>query len=166
MQKSKCLALLSITWRALGSKGSTRLRGLWGKVPKTLHEVFHQVLQKLSVGARLRLHRRGPIATSGPDDTVGARSGPDCAVGARLSRALYHLSWHRLVLLDTVVRPHPEESRRLGLVRARLHHGTIEPWSGHDCAVGPRSGPNCTVGPRSGPDCAVGPRSGRDCAVT
>ena len=63
----------------------------------------------------------------------------------------------------------------LGLVGARLHHGTIAPRSGPDCAVWPRSGPDCTVGPRSGPDCAVGPRSGPDrapiapsgdCAVT
>ena len=53
----------------------------------------------------------------------------------------------------------------LGLVGARLHHGTHRAPVGPDCAVGPRSGPDCTVGPRSGPDCTVGPRSGPDCAV-
>ena len=36
LQQSKCLALLSITWWALASKSSTRLRRLWGKVLQKL----------------------------------------------------------------------------------------------------------------------------------
>ena len=112
VQQSKCLALLSITWWALGSKA--RLRGLWGKVPKTLHEVFSRFCK--SYGAALRkgsskvFHegstKKGfvspgaPIAPSGPDQTP-LRQAPSTVP-----------IWRRLVLLDTVVRPHPQESRR------------------------------------------------------
>ena len=48
VQQSKCLALLSISWWALGSKNSTRLQGLSGT-------------------SRARLHRWGPI---GPDCAI------------------------------------------------------------------------------------------------
>ena len=52
VQQSTCLALLSITWWALGSKNSTRLRGLWGKVSKMLLEVSTTFCK--SYGAALR----------------------------------------------------------------------------------------------------------------
>ena len=159
------------------------LLGLRGR-SKNAPRGFHQVLQKLwgfqqsFALSSMRFPCRGPIAPSGPDCTVrvGARSGPDCAVGPRLSRAPSTVpSWYRLVLLDTVVRPHPKVELLygwLGLVGARLHRRTTRApvgarlhRRGPDCTVGPRSGLDCTVGPRSGPDCAVGPRSGPDCTA-
>ena len=106
------------------------------------------------IGARL--HRRGPIAPSGPDRP---RLRIRVPIGARLSWAPSTVpSWHRLVLLDT-------GKPALSYNMLGLRRGTIAPRSGPDCTVGPRSGPDCTVGPRSGPDCTVGPRSGSDCTV-
>ena len=52
----------------------------------------------------------------------------------------------------------------LGLVGARLHHGTIGPPVGARLRRRAPMGPDCAVGRQLGPDCAVGPR--RDCAVT
>ena len=40
------------TWWALGSKRSTRLRGLRGKVPKTLHEVSTRFCKSYGVALR------------------------------------------------------------------------------------------------------------------
>ena len=68
----------------------------------------------------------------------------------------------------------------LGLVGARLHHGThrapvgaplrrrapLEPRLHRRAPIGPQLHCRAPIGPRSGPDCAIGPRSGRDCAVT
>ena len=51
---------------------------------------------------------RGPIAPSRPDCTVGPRL-RHCSPMRPLSTVP---SWRRLVLLDTVVRPHPKENRR------------------------------------------------------
>ena len=104
----------------------------------------------------------------GPDCTVGARSGPIAPSGPDRGRTqsgrvnCTKLAWPSFAGYK---KPALSYNMWLGLVGAHLHHGTIGPPVGPDCAVGPRSGPDCTVGPRSGPDCAVGPRSGPDCAV-
>ena len=80
MQQSKFLALLSITWWALGCKNSTRLRGL-------SLQGFYQVLQKLCGSPEERFKQsftlnftrvlRGWFARF-----TGPMSGPDCTVGA------------------------------------------------------------------------------------
>ena len=85
VQQSTRLALLSITWWALGSKNSTRLRGLWGKVPKTLPPGSPKAMGSFTLSST-RFHEdglrgspgpgRGPVAPSGPDCTAGARSAP------------------------------------------------------------------------------------------
>ena len=132
VQQSKCLALLSITWWALGSKSSTRLRGLWRKVPKALREVSNcQVLQKLwgSPEERFqqsftlswtrirqgrlarftgpRLHRRGLMVS---DRARIAPSGPDR--GSAQLGPVNCTKLASLVFLGTAVRPHVKESRR------------------------------------------------------
>ena len=87
VQQSTCL--LSITRWALGSKNSTRLRGLWSKVAKTLHEV--STMQKLWGSPEERFQQSFTLSlTRVPRGRfarfTGPRSGPDCtaiAVGAR-----------------------------------------------------------------------------------
>ena len=86
VQQSKCLALLSITWWALGSRNA----------PRGFHQVPEERFQQSDTLSSMRV-LRGWFArfTSGPDCTVGARLhrrgliGPDCAVAGPTS-------WRRL----------------------------------------------------------------------
>ena len=146
--QSKCLATLSIPWWALGFKASTGLRGLWGKVPKALHEVSTRFCKSYGAAVRKgstkvlrgRFVRftspgRGSIAPSGPDCTVP--SGPvNCTKLASPSFARYIHKAGK-----------PALSYNMG------GWGWWEPA----CTTGP-SGPSRGPIAPSGPDCTVGPR--------
>ena len=133
----------------MGGRNTKQNRNQWFQQTFTVLSLAHLLRQR---GRCCRLHRRGPIAPSGPDRPRLRIRVPN---GARLSWAPSTVpSWHRLVLLNT-------GKPALSYNMLGLRRGTIAPRSGPDCTVGPRSGPNCTVGPRSGSDCTVGPRSGR-----
>ena len=86
LQQSKCLALLRITW-ALGSKNAPRgfhqvLQKLWGSPEERFQQSF--TFDEGSTRTVCEVHRRGPIAPSGPDR---ARLRCRAPIGAGLSRA-------------------------------------------------------------------------------
>ena len=119
------------------------------------------------------MHRRGSIAPSGPDCTVGARSAP--LAPSRPDRTPHSVgprepSW---LLPDAVARPRPKPALSYEWVAGAAPIGPApspsDDWApvAPSGALGPRSGPDCTVAPRprlhrqaathSGPDCTGRP---------
>ena len=120
-----------------------------------------------SPGTGRAMRRQGPIAPSGPDRARLRRRAP---IGASGRVNCTKLAWPSFAGYK---KPALSYNMWLGLVAARLHHGTHRAPVGarlrrrapihRRALIGPRlhrrAPIECTVGPRSGPDCAVGPRS-------
>ena len=125
-----------------GLQGFTRLRGLRNKIPKALHEVSARFCKSYGADSTLSpqgFHENCLQGSPGPVGQVGARLRRRGPIGPRLRRRApigpHQLpSRCRIVLLDTLVRPHPKQSRRSAIIRD--HRALVGP----DCTVGPRPG--------------------------
>ena len=155
-------------------QGFHEAAGLRNTIPEALHEVSTRFCK--SYGAALRrfqqsstlslrgFHENGLRGSPGPVGQVGARLHRQGPIGPRLRRRApigpHQLpSRYRLVLLDTLARPHPKQSRRSAIIWvAGVGGSPLAPRLHHRAPIGPRLRCRAPIGPRLCRRAPIGPR--------